>query len=518
MSHALESGATSAARHSAVQVIGGIVLAFVSGGLLLITLPGFGRVWPVVFVAIVPAVVAQYRLLPRRLAPISLAIVMGVYGYGISSIVATVSSPVLLAAACLGPAIFMFLLASIDRRFAERTHYRFFLLQMPLLWTAVEIIAGLSAYTGSVGWLAYQLAPAPWLIQPVSVVSTPMLTLLILVVNYGIAMLVIGVMDRRWRPVDSPPMTRRTALAGFSAALVTLAVWTGLSLVLLNQVRSQQGPPVRVAAVQPGNSDVRQANPANELSDPELIGELGEMVRDAAAQGAQLAVLPEEIIDFDPSLDHTQEITSLASDNGIYVVIGYASNRGNEPQNAAWLISPEGEFVGRYYKIHPALFEGEQFTQPSYYESWETELGRIGMIICFDGDFPSDARQIAATGAQLIADPSWDFAGSANYELVPVTFRAVENRVPLVKADHAWDSAIIAADGTWLEHTINTETRGTNALLVADVPLGPGGAIYTAWGYRFSYVIIALAALRLIAQPIVWLRQRHRPTRKPADA
>jgi apolipoprotein N-acyltransferase len=496
-----------ATNHRTVRIIGGFALAVVSGVLLLVALPTYGRVWPVMFIAVVPAVVAQYRLLPRKLAPFSLGIMMMIYGCGLASIITTVSSPTLLIVVGFGAGATMFLLAVIDRRLAERTNYRFFLIQMPLLWTAVEFLGGSSQYTGTVGWLAYQLAPAPWLIQPVSVFSTPMLTLLILVVNYAIALLIIGLIDRRTEPVDSVRVSMRTATTGFIVGVGVFVLWIVLSLVLLAVVHSQQGPNVRVAAVQPGNSDVRQKNPANEMSDPELIAELADMVKQAAGQGAQLAVLPEEIITFDPEQTNTAEIAAMARDNNINVVIGYASNRGSEPQNAAVLINPQGEFVGRYYKVHRAAFEGERFNQPVVYDSWQTSIGQVGMIICFDGDFPSDTRQVVATGAQLIADPSWDFGGAANYELVPVTFRAVENRVALVKADHAWDSGIIAPDGTWVEHTISTSERGTKQLLVADVPLGPRGAPFTSWGYLFGYLIVLGALVRLVAQPIVWARR-----------
>lgn len=502
--------------HAARRVLAGFVLAIISGLALFVTLPGRGTVWPLVFVALVPAIFAQYRLLPRKLAPFALAIPMGIYGVGVILIVSSVSSVPLLAAGSLGPAILFFLLGIIDRRFAERTGYRLFLVQLPILWVGLEVLS-VSPYTGSVGWLAYQLAPAPGLIQPISIFGTPALSLLLLIVNWGVALLIIGLVDRTRTPIDSIAVPMRRAATGFVVAVLVFALWSGLSLVLLGQVHSSQGPSVRVAAVQPGSSEVRQSNPANETSNPQLIAELASQTKEAATQGAKLVVWPEEILTFDPTTTRTAEITGIASANNVYLIVGYQGGRSDDADNAAVIINPQGEIIGTYYKIHPALFEGEHFDQPKLYEAWPTAIGDIGIIICFDADFPDTARLVTAAGARLIADPSWDFPSAAHYEIVPAQFRAVENRVAVVKAEHAWDSAIIGPDGSIIEKTINTRYRGEQALLVADVPLGPGGAPFTSWGYLFNYVIVLLALARLVAQPVVWLVQRHREkTLRPA--
>jgi predicted amidohydrolase len=101
------------------------------------------------------------------------------------------------------------------------------------------------------------------------------------------------------------------------------------------------------------------------------------------------------------------------------------------------LIGPGG-IIGKYRKTHP--FGGESaasggWTTPgSNLEVFDTELGRIGMIICYDGDFPETARILARKGAEIIARPS---AFLRNFDIWSLTnrARAFDNHVFMVAAN-----------------------------------------------------------------------------------
>jgi predicted amidohydrolase len=78
--------------------------------------------------------------------------------------------------------------------------------------------------------------------------------------------------------------------------------------------------------------------------------------------------------------------------------------------NSAVLIGPDGEIVGIYDKTHPFPVErrdcGGWVTVGRHADVYETTLGTIGMIICYDGDFPELSRLLAVKGVEVIVRPS----------------------------------------------------------------------------------------------------------------
>ena len=131
--------------------------------------------------------------------------------------------------------------------------------------------------------------------------------------------------------------------------------------------------------------------------------------RCVAATGAELVVLPESATTgFTPGCP-TEELWELvselpgpvvaplvdvAAELGIHLVVG-TYERGPSPEvvyNSSVLVDPAGELLGVYRKTHPftseAVSGGGWVTPGDTVTVCDTELGRIGMIICFDGDYP----------------------------------------------------------------------------------------------------------------------------------
>jgi predicted amidohydrolase len=133
----------------------------------------------------------------------------------------------------------------------------------------------------------------------------------------------------------------------------------------------------------------------------------------------------------------TREVQAAAKSLGVHVVWP-SYRRGPERgvvYNSAILIGPEGQVIGIYDKTHPFPLErqdcGGWVTAGSRADVFETELGPIGLIICYDGDFPELSRLLAVRGAQVIARPS---ALLRSFDIWHITnaARAYDNHVYMV--------------------------------------------------------------------------------------
>jgi predicted amidohydrolase len=155
-------------------------------------------------------------------------------------------------------------------------------------------------------------------------------------------------------------------------------------------------------------------------------------IEDAAKQGVQLIVFPEECLtgfgtapmqvlelkdlalyrhqsELVPEGESTQIFIELAKKHHMYICWGMAERdpeRFDVTYNAAVLVGPEG-FVGKYHKVHLPLTE-RLIHQPGTgpYPVFDTELGKIGILVCFDKAYPEPARAEALQGAQIILLPT----------------------------------------------------------------------------------------------------------------
>jgi apolipoprotein N-acyltransferase len=243
-------------------------------------------------------------------------------------------------------------------------------------------------------------------------------------------------------------------------------------------------PTVRVAAVQNGlpNTD--------ENADARLVRYM-EQTRHAAQQGAQLVVWNEAGLRFDPQREHTDELKALAGETGAYLVIGYRiKEQGGRTRNATTVLAPNGEFLGVYGKDHPGTFAGDINDFRGDFPVYHTEFGPLATIICYDLDFTDTARIMTRGGARLVAAPSSDVSAIATTHYTHLVFRAIENRVSMVKADSRFDSAIIDPWGRVVTSTVDTHGT-TQATLVADVPLGSGRSPWVTFGDWFGWLTVA---------------------------
>ncbi len=153
-------------------------------------------------------------------------------------------------------------------------------------------------------------------------------------------------------------------------------------------------------------------------------------VNEAADGGAQFVLTPEVSNIISGSLAHQEKVLrgqeddptlkalcALAKTREIFLLIGSLALKsgGDRFLSRSFLISPNGEIIAHYDKIHMfdvALGNGECYRESAQFQPGnravlaDTEIGKIGLTICYDLRFPHLHRVLAQAGAEILAAPA----------------------------------------------------------------------------------------------------------------
>ncbi|EME31199.1 nitrilase [Galdieria sulphuraria] len=217
-----------------------------------------------------------------------------------------------------------------------------------------------------------------------------------------------------------------------------------------------------------------------------------EAVDEAAKRGAELVVLPEC---FNSPYDNSAFLLSMlkkflspeqaARKNHVYLVGGSIPERdGSKLYNCSPVFSPKGELLAKHRKIHlfdvdvPGgirFFESETLSPGNCITVVRTELGNIGVAICYDIRFPELSMAMAREGACILCLPAAFnmTTGPAHWELL-MRSRALDNQMYVAACGparnesasyQAWGHSMIASP--WGDIVISTEFQ--EDLLISEV-------------------------------------------------
>jgi len=104
-------------------------------------------------------------------------------------------------------------------------------------------------------------------------------------------------------------------------------------------------------------------------------------------------------------------LEKLATKKNIWISGGMMEKGdSNKPYNTSIMISPAKGLVAKYRKVHPFSFEKNDIGYGDEAVIVDTELGKVGMTICYDFIFPEYIRGLALKGAQVILNSTFWFA------------------------------------------------------------------------------------------------------------
>jgi len=131
-------------------------------------------------------------------------------------------------------------------------------------------------------------------------------------------------------------------------------------------------------------------------------------------------------------------LEAIAKRENMHIVLGMLEKSSKAKavlHNTAFLISPKG-FLGKYQKMHlptHSVFEEKRYFRGGYQTPvFDTSIGKLGLIICYDVFFPEITRLLRLKGAQLVICISASPSVRRGFFEVLTTARALENTMFLV--------------------------------------------------------------------------------------
>ncbi|MFC2124209.1 carbon-nitrogen hydrolase family protein [Bacteroidota bacterium] len=212
--------------------------------------------------------------------------------------------------------------------------------------------------------------------------------------------------------------------------------------------------------------------PQNGKSAQDNLDQFVPYIEEAALERADIVCLPEGTTMAGTDMDYitasepvpgpsTNFLGKLAAQHKMYIIAGILEKDGPVVYNVAVLINRNGELAGKYRKTSLPREEIKGGITPGdALPVFDTDFGRIGMMICWDSTFPEQARTLSMKGAEVIFLPIW-----GGY-LTLVRARAIENQVYLVSSTYDMKSAVFGLEGEIID-----EATDEDPVVVVEVDL-----------------------------------------------
>ncbi|MFF3753064.1 carbon-nitrogen hydrolase family protein [Streptomyces sp. NPDC002018] len=254
------------------------------------------------------------------------------------------------------------------------------------------------------------------------------------------------------------------------------------------------------------------------------------LIKEARAEGVRLLALPEACLggyllslDNDTALDggppalapDGPEIRRLAALAGELTVVAGYCEAGTDGQRYNSVVCVNGDGVlGNHRKVHQPLGEDASYASGDRFHAFDTPVGRIGMLICYDKAFPESARALALDGAEIgVVVSAWP--GARTHATTDLVNDRWKRRFDLFDRARALENQIV-----WISAN-QTGTFGSLRFVGSAKVVDPGGEILAETGVEPGLAIAELdvaQALETARRAMGHLRDRRPETYTYAGA
>jgi len=433
---------------------------------------GLEPIWPLAWLAPLPVLFMAFRsqwwwaMLGAFVAYASGKLYLVEYGAHIGR-GAIAEGIALWAVSGVIPAVAFTLVVLIARFVVLRVTPSLAVFAFPAAWAAYECVASTNRYTGALFATANSQTDFLVLLQSASIAGA-----------WGVTFLVALLPSALATPMRDKA---RHAIAPAVGVLVVGLLFGGVRLIA-----STPESAVRVALV----GSATKTKPTVDHTQDEaiaIVNGYASAVRDLAAQGVQVVVLPEKIVGVTSATEQpvSQAWASLTQSAHVPLVAG-AALHSSPMKNLALVYASDGTNVLRYQKRH--LVPGiEREYEPGQ------KIGNLGMLakgwavaVCKDMDFPSWLRRYGQEDARLLFAPALDFDIDARLHSRSAIVRSVENGFALARAANRGYLTLSDAYGRVVAE--KSAAAGPLVSLVGDLSPGPGRTFYSRFGNWFAWL------------------------------
>ncbi|NQT32346.1 MAG: apolipoprotein N-acyltransferase [Candidatus Omnitrophica bacterium] len=395
---------------------------------------------------------------------------------------------------------------------------------LPFSWALLEYIRG-NLLTGfSWGLLSYSQYKAIKLIQIADFAGAYGVSFVIVVFNIALFSLIIR--DKR-----------RVVYSIAAVAFIAMAVVYGTFKFKEYPVRANP----KISVIQGNVPQEYKWDPAFSGS---IVGTYSKLTEKAAAGKPDMIVWPETSYPYlvDTIDKAAEEVGELALELKTPILAGVVFKEGDDYYNSAFLFDKEGGVSGIYSKVHLVPF-GEYIPWAEYLSflrdhidkpigefragedynlltlrsqtrqmnfsddtrTRQTVFYKFGVLICFEDVFPYITREFVRSGADFIVNitnDAWFGETAAPVQhLQASVFRAVENRVPVIRVANTGISCFVDSTGEVLS---SVELEGKRIFVggfaTASVNVYDGQTLYTAFGDIFILICFIMFIFLLIIE------------------
>ncbi len=412
-------------------------------------------------------------------------------------------------------------------------NYSMDLFILPFFWVALEYIRS-HMFTGFPwGLLGYSQYTTINLVQIADITGAYGVSFVIVAFNVAL----FAVLSRRERKI-----------AYMMIALMFILMSTSYGIYRFNNYNVWGSP--RISVVQGNIPQEQKWNPG--FAD-EIVKTYTDLTKQAALDEADLIIWPETSYPYlvEAGRPVAEEVNDLAKEEKIPILSGIVYREGDDYYNSAVLFDGSDDKLPIYHKTHLVPFgeyipfedsiaflrgyidkpigdfrrggEYSLFTLKSKASSENvsgqiisrTNFYKFGVLICFEDIFPYLSREFVQNGANFmvnITNDAWfgDTAASRQH-LQSSVFRAVENRVPVIRAANTGVSCFVDSTGKIIS-SVNVEGEETfvTGVLTDRVNIYAGRSFYTVYGDVFVYFCGLMLVLLLMVEGAS-LRKERKP-------